>query len=58
MINLRMILINLLMVNIKFFKGLYMIRFHSFYPWHGSGDYDHLCNSEDREMMAWIKEFK
>ncbi|XP_028396609.1 inositol oxygenase-like [Dendronephthya gigantea] len=38
-------------------EGLYMIRFHSFYPWHGSGDYDHLCNTEDRKMMSWIKEF-
>ena len=40
------------------FQGLYMVRFHSFYPWHSGGDYDHLCNDEDREMMPWIKEFK
>ncbi|CAB3987807.1 Inositol oxygenase [Paramuricea clavata] len=38
-------------------EGLYMVRFHSFYPWHSGGDYDHLCNGEDREMMPWIKEF-
>lgn len=35
-----------------------MIRFHSFYPWHCSGDYDYLCNDEDKEMLKWVKEFK
>ncbi|XP_019620045.1 PREDICTED: inositol oxygenase-like isoform X1 [Branchiostoma belcheri] len=38
-------------------EALYVIRFHSFYPWHGSGDYDYLCNNKDREMLAWVKEF-
>ncbi|XP_035691805.1 inositol oxygenase-like isoform X1 [Branchiostoma floridae] len=38
-------------------EALYAIRFHSFYPWHGSGDYDYLCNNKDREMLAWVKEF-
>ncbi|XP_033823846.1 inositol oxygenase [Periophthalmus magnuspinnatus] len=37
--------------------GLYMIRFHSFYPWHSHGDYFHLCNEKDLEMLPWVKEF-
>lgn len=38
-------------------EGLYMIRFHSFYPWHMGGDYMHLCNNKDMSMLPWIKEF-
>ncbi|KAL5477279.1 hypothetical protein EMCRGX_G024052 [Ephydatia muelleri] len=38
-------------------EALYMVRFHSFYPWHTGGDYDYLCNDEDREMMKWVREF-
>ncbi|XP_064417169.1 inositol oxygenase [Latimeria chalumnae] len=38
-------------------EGLYMIRFHSFYPWHNGGDYMHLCNEKDKEMLHWVKEF-
>jgi len=29
-------------------EALYMLRFHSFYPWHKHGAYDHLCNDKDR----------
>jgi len=38
-------------------QGLYMIRYHSFYPWHTGGDYMHLCNNQDIEMLPWINEF-
>ncbi|ESO90727.1 hypothetical protein LOTGIDRAFT_123081, partial [Lottia gigantea] len=38
-------------------EGLYMIRYHSFYPWHTGGDYDYLCNNKDEEMKAWVNEF-
>ncbi|XP_015918703.1 inositol oxygenase [Parasteatoda tepidariorum] len=38
-------------------EGLYMIRFHSFYPWHLNGDYDFLCNEKDRQMHKWVTEF-
>ncbi|KAG7454777.1 hypothetical protein MATL_G00263380 [Megalops atlanticus] len=38
-------------------EGLYMIRFHSFYPWHCCGDYMHLCNDTDLRMLPWVKEF-
>lgn len=37
--------------------ALYMIRYHSFYPWHTDGEYDWLCNDHDREMRAWVQRF-
>ncbi|XP_051889363.1 inositol oxygenase isoform X2 [Pristis pectinata] len=38
-------------------EALYIIRYHSFYPWHTKGDYMHLCNSKDLKMLEWVKEF-
>ncbi|XP_069085543.1 inositol oxygenase isoform X1 [Pleurodeles waltl] len=38
-------------------EGFYMIRFHSFYPWHTGGDYMHLCNKKDLRMLPWVREF-
>jgi len=38
-------------------EALYMIRFHSFYPWHTSEDYDHLCSLKDFRMKPWVLEF-
>ncbi|GAA6078285.1 inositol oxygenase [Tachysurus ichikawai] len=38
-------------------EGLYMIRYHSFYPWHTHGHYTHLCNDKDLQMLPWVKEF-
>ncbi|KAM6436403.1 inositol oxygenase isoform 1-T1 [Liasis olivaceus] len=38
-------------------EAFYMIRFHSFYPWHTGGDYMHLCNAKDLQMLPWVKEF-
>jgi inositol oxygenase len=37
--------------------ALYMIRYHSFYPWHKEGAYGHLLDDKDREMLKWVKEF-
>ncbi|XP_022187214.1 inositol oxygenase [Nilaparvata lugens] len=37
--------------------ALYMIRFHSFYPWHSGGSYDYLCSEKDLEMKKWVLEF-
>lgn len=37
--------------------ALYMIRYHSFYPWHRHGAYTHLTNDQDKEMMKWVLEF-
>jgi len=37
--------------------ALYIIRFHSFYPWHKFGAYSHLTNEIDNEMLKWINNF-
>jgi inositol oxygenase len=38
-------------------EALYMLRFHSFYPWHRHGAYDCLCNDKDRAMLEWVLKF-
>lgn len=38
-------------------EGLYMLRYHSFYPWHREGEYDYLCDDTDRKMLKWVKDF-
>src|SRR6185312_14571229 len=38
-------------------EALYMLRFHSFYPWHRHGAYDYLCNDQDRAMLPWVLKF-
>ena len=38
-------------------EGLYMLRYHSFYPWHREGEYDHLCNDHDRQMLKAVQAF-
>lgn len=44
--------------NVKLPKiGLDIIRFHSFYPWHSSNGYRHLCNADDEEKLVWVKRF-
>jgi inositol oxygenase len=37
--------------------ALYMIRYHSFYPAHREGAYQHLMSAHDREMFEWVKRF-
>lgn len=37
--------------------ALYMMRYHSFYPEHREGAYNHLMNDHDREMFQWVKTF-
>jgi inositol oxygenase len=37
--------------------ALYMIRYHSFYPWHTEGAYQHLTSAKDREMLRWVRAF-
>jgi inositol oxygenase len=37
--------------------ALYMLRYHSFYPWHREGAYDHLLDDHDREMLKWVNLF-
>lgn len=38
-------------------QGLDMIRYHSFYPWHTGGDYQHFVNEKDLEALHWVREF-
>ena len=38
-------------------EALYMIRYHSFYPWHREGEYSHLLNETDRKMLPWVQKF-
>lgn len=38
-------------------EAFYIIRFHSFYPWHTGGDYRQLCNEQDLAMLPWVQEF-
>ncbi|KIO77659.1 inositol oxygenase [Pedobacter lusitanus] len=38
-------------------EGLYMLRYHSFYPQHRENAYDHLMNSHDKEMFKWVNLF-
>jgi inositol oxygenase len=37
--------------------ALYMLRYHSFYPWHREGEYAYLTTAHDREMLEWVKAF-
>jgi inositol oxygenase len=38
-------------------EALHMLRYHSFYPWHKEGEYTHLTNEKDREMLKWVRAF-
>lgn len=38
---------------------LRFFRFHSFYPWHSGGDYEHLVTEKDQtEVKKWVLLFK
>ncbi|KAI0628668.1 myo-inositol oxygenase [Trametes polyzona] len=37
--------------------ALYMIRYHSFYPWHREGAYSHLTNAEDQRALEAVRAF-
>ena len=38
-------------------EGLYMLRYHSFYPAHREGAYDYLMNEKDRRLFEWVRKF-
>jgi inositol oxygenase len=38
-------------------EAIYMLRYHSFYPWHKENEYNHLTNETDREMVKWVRAF-
>ncbi|XP_039125742.1 probable inositol oxygenase [Dioscorea cayenensis subsp. rotundata] len=37
--------------------GLFIIRYHSFYPLHKHGAYSYLMNEEDKENLQWLHIF-
>ncbi|KAF7789716.1 hypothetical protein EIP86_000662 [Pleurotus ostreatoroseus] len=38
-------------------EALYMIRYHSFYPWHREGAYRHLTNAADERALEAVRAF-
>jgi inositol oxygenase len=38
-------------------ESLAMIRYHSFYAAHREGEYAHLMNDRDRELLEWVRTF-
>ena len=38
-------------------EALWMIRYHSCYPVHRDGAYEHLMNPQDQEMLKWVRAF-
>ena len=40
------------------YRAQYVIRFHSFYPWHANNGYTHLVNEQDKAMLPWVRAFQ
>jgi inositol oxygenase len=38
-------------------EAAYVIRYHSFYPWHRAGAYTQFMNARDRRLMPWVERF-
>jgi inositol oxygenase len=38
-------------------EAAYVIRYHSFYPWHRGGAYTQFMNERDHRLMPWVKRF-
>jgi len=38
-------------------EAMYMVRFHSLYPWHTGGAYRQFMNEKDHAMLPWVLEF-
>jgi len=38
-------------------EALYIIRYHSLYPWHTHNDYKELTNKKDEHMLKWVQLF-
>lgn len=39
-------------------NALNIIRYHSFYPWHTSNNYEYLTKPGDEEIKKWVNIFK
>jgi inositol oxygenase len=38
-------------------EGLYMLRYHSFYPQHRENAYDYLMSKHDHDLFKWVDKF-
>ena len=38
-------------------EALYMLRYHSFYPWHRQNAYKYFENERDKAMLEWVRKF-
>ena len=38
-------------------EALYIIRYHSLYPYHQHGEYKHFQSDKDKDMFKWLKLF-
>ncbi|MFN0127034.1 MAG: inositol oxygenase family protein [Verrucomicrobiales bacterium] len=38
-------------------EAQYMLRYHSFYPWHREGEYGNLTDEKDRALLTWVQKF-
>ena len=38
-------------------EGLYIIRFHSLYPYHSKGDYSRFMSQKDKDHLGWLRCF-
>ena len=38
-------------------EALYIVRFHSLYPWHTGGEYERIQSDHDKKMKARVLEF-
>lgn len=38
-------------------EALYIVRYHSLYPWHKYGEYQDLMNEKDKKFLPWVKLF-
>lgn len=39
-------------------KGLNIIRYHSFYPWHSGREYTYFEEPADKDILKWVHVFK
>lgn len=38
-------------------EALYIVRYHSLYPYHTEGEYEYFMDDDDKKMLTWVKLF-
>ena len=38
-------------------EALYIVRYHSLYPYHSKGSYKQFTNEKDEQMFEWLSRF-